>query len=173
MSIQGKPLPFDVNDEIALGTVIPSAGEYLIAISNVDGLFLDDSQAIYLEDKHSGIIHNLRAAPYTFTETEATDYTDRFFLRYTTNDSLDTDEFELSALRIIAPNGNYIKVNSGNNLIDSVIVYDLLGRALINEVGIDKSVFTVNNNKLSSGAYIVQVTLTTGVSKTQKVILKR
>ncbi|WP_431137293.1 T9SS sorting signal type C domain-containing protein [Psychroserpens mesophilus] len=172
MTIQGRGLPFDENDEIPLGTVIPQAGEYTIALNNVDGLFLEESQDIYLEDTHLGIIHNLKATPYTFTETQAVDYGDRFFLRFT-NEALSIDDFELNALSIIAPKGAYIKIDSDSSLIDSVIVYDLLGRTLHNESHIDATEFVINNHNLPSGAYIVQATLSNGQSKTQKVVLKR
>jgi hypothetical protein len=172
MSIQGRALPFNENDQVPLGTVIPQAGQYTIAISKVDGLFLDDNQDIYLEDTYTGTIHNLKAAPYTFTESEATDYKDRFLLRYTA-DALSINDFELNAVRIIAPKGEYIKINSDDSPIDSVIVYDLLGRALINTSYADTSEVIINNTNLSSGTYMVNVTLRNGSSKTQKVILKQ
>ena len=172
MTIQGRALPFYETDRIPLGTVIPQAGEYSIAISNVDGLFSDDNQNIYLEDTLTGTIHDLRAAPYTFTETEAVDYTNRFFLRYTDN-ALNIDNQEQSSIRIIAPKGDYIKISTDKNSIDSVIVYDLLGRALIQNVNLNTAEFVINNNNLSSGSYIVKVGLSNGLSKTQKVILKR
>lgn len=171
MTIQGRALPFDENDQIPLGTVIPQAGQYAIAIRKVDGLFLDDAQDIYLEDTYTGTIHNLRAAPYTFTETEAVDYEDRFLLRYTT-DALSINDFELNAVRIIAPKGDYIKINSDESLIQSVTVYDLLGRALLN-TSHDTNEVMINNINLSSGTYMVSVILENGLSKTQKVILKQ
>ncbi|WP_456437901.1 T9SS sorting signal type C domain-containing protein [Psychroserpens sp.] len=172
MTIQGRALPFDENDQVPLGTVIPQPGEYTIAIDDVDGLFLDDSQAIYLEDTYNGVIHNLRSTPYTFIETEAIDYEDRFLLRYTA-DALSINDFELSTLTIIAPKGDYIKINSDSSPIDTVTVYDLLGRTLINKINIDNSEFVINDHNLSSGAYIVNVSLSNGLSKTQKVVLKR
>jgi hypothetical protein len=171
MIIQGRALPFDQNDQVPLGTVIPQAGQYTIAISNVDGLFLNENQNIYLEDRHLGIIHNLRAAPYTFTETEAVDYQNRFVLRYT-NEALSITDFELSALTIKAPKGDYIKINSELNLIDSVIVYDLLGRVLYNENAINQSEVVLNNHDLSAGTYIVKAILSNGLSKAQKIVLK-
>ncbi|MFK7781032.1 T9SS sorting signal type C domain-containing protein [Psychroserpens sp.] len=171
MVIQGRSLPFDEYDQVPLGTVIPQAGEYTIAISKVDGLFLDDNQNIYLEDTQTGTIHNLRATPYTFTETEATDYEERFILRYT-NEALSIDDVEFTNVNIIAPKGDYIKVNSERTPIESIVIYDLLGRALISKNAVDKTEFIINNHNLSNGAYIVEVTLTSGQTKTQKVILK-
>jgi hypothetical protein len=172
MIIQGRAIPFDQNDQVPLGTVIPLAGNYTIAISNVDGLFTDENQSIYLEDTYAGVIHNLRAAPYTFTETEAVDYSDRFILRYT-NDTLGLNELELgSGLTIVAPNSNYIKVNSQQSLIQNVLVYDLLGRVLFDRHSINQIEFILNDHNLSVGTYIVKATLVNGQSKAQKIVLK-
>lgn len=171
MIIQGRALPFNQNDQVPLGTIIPQAGEYTIAISNVDGLFLDENQNIYLEDLHTGVIHDLRAAPYSFTETEAVDHDTRFILRYT-NEVLNLSELELSALSIITPKGDYVKIISGRSPIDSVIVYDLLGRVLFDKNSINSSEFIINNHDLSAGTYIVKATLISGVSKAQKIVLK-
>ncbi len=170
MIIQGRALPFDINDQVPLGAVIPQAGDYTIAISNVDGLFLNENQNIFLEDTYSGIIHNLRVAPYTFTVSESIDYEDRFILRYT-DEALGINDFNLNNLSIIAPKGDYIKISSGTSPIDSIIVYDLLGRVLFNKNSINKTEFFINNHNLSSGAYIVKVTLNNGQTKTQKVVL--
>ena len=171
MIIQGRSLPFDENDQVPLGAVIPDAGEYTIAINNVDGLFLEESQTIYLEDTYTGVIHNLRAAPYTFIESEAIDYEDRFILRYTV-EALSINELELgTGLTIIAPKNNYIKVNSEQGLIESVIVYDLLGRVLFDKNSINESEFILNNHNFSSGTYIVKATLANGQSKAQKIVL--
>jgi hypothetical protein len=173
MTIQGRGLPFDENDQIPLGVVIPQAGEFTIAIDNVDGLFLDENQSIYLEDTLSGTIHNLRATPYTFNVDGNENFGDRFILRYT-NDALSINEAELNTLKIMAPpNGEYIRINSFNDTIDTVIVFDLLGRTLIEKTNIEALDFVVNNHNLSSGTYIVKATLSNGLSKTQKVILKR
>ncbi|WP_425077720.1 T9SS sorting signal type C domain-containing protein [Psychroserpens sp. S379A] len=171
LTIQGRSLPFDNNDQVPIGIVIPQAGEYTIAISKVDGLFTNGDQNIYLEDLYNDVIHNLKATPYTFTETEAIDYEDRFVLRYT-NEALSVDDLELSDLSITAPKGKYVKVNTNNNLVDSVVIYDLLGRVMLNKTSISNDEFVYTNHNLSSGAYIVKVTLESGQTKTQKIILK-
>ena len=58
-AIQGRALPFDVNDKVDMGIKVPSSGIYTIAVGEVDGLFLQ-GQDIYLEDKNLNIIHNLK-----------------------------------------------------------------------------------------------------------------
>lgn len=171
MIIQGRALPFDINDEVPLGIVLPEEGQYTIAIDNVDGLFLNDTQNIYLEDTYLNVIHNLKAAPYNFTVPNAIDYNDRFLLRYT-DETLSIANFELKGLTIMAPNGDYIKVTSENRPIQSVMVYDILGRVLIDDINIGTTEHLIQDQSLSDGTYIVKATLINGLSKIQKIILK-
>ncbi|SEP80285.1 beta strand repeat-containing protein [Flavobacterium urocaniciphilum] len=41
MVIQGRKLPFDKNDKVNIGVAVPQDGLYKIALSNIDGLFLE------------------------------------------------------------------------------------------------------------------------------------
>ncbi|QRM89407.1 T9SS type A sorting domain-containing protein [Lacinutrix sp. WUR7] len=170
MSIQGKALPFQDTDTVPLGIVIPENGNYSIAINTLDGLFQDTNQAIFIEDTYTNTIHNLRVNPYSFNINTGT-YNDRFILRYTDN-ALSIEDYELSGLEIIAPNNSFIKVKSGNDNISTVIVYDLLGRVLINKTEINASEIRFNNHNFSEGAYIVKAILSNGKQKIQKVVLK-
>jgi len=170
MSIQGKALPFQDTDMVPLGVVIPENGNYSIAINTLDGLFQDTNQAIFIEDTYTNIIHNLRVNPYSFNINTGT-YNDRFILRYTDN-ALSIEDYELSGLEIIAPSNSYIKVKSGNNNISTVIVYDLLGRVLINKTEINASEIRINNPNFSEGTYMVKAILSSGIQKIQKVVLK-
>ena len=170
--IQGRALPFDDSDKIHLGVVIDEQGSYAITIEEVDGLFENEDQNIYVEDTYNNFIHDLRLSPYFFN-SEVGEFSDRFIIRYT-NNSLGIDEFNAAeGLTIQAPNNNYIKVKSGNSPIYSVIVYDLLGRALIQKNNINASEFSVETLNYADGAYIVKAVLVDGKQKIQKVVLKR
>ncbi|MFD2915534.1 GEVED domain-containing protein [Psychroserpens luteus] len=171
MLIQGRPLPFNVNDQVPVGAVFPDAGNYTIAIHSVDGLFEDENQNIYLEDLELNIIHNLRNQPYSFN-TDSGAIENRFILRYT-DDTLSTEEFnKIKDLSISAPKNEYIKITSNKNVIKDIVVYDLLGRVLIERKNSLKSEVIINDINNASGTYIVKVTLVNGLQKTQKVILK-
>jgi hypothetical protein len=87
MLIQGRKLPFDVNDKVNIGLSIPQDGLYKIALGSVDGLFTDSKQNIYVEDKLLNIIFNLKDAPYSFMGNKGTTL-DRFVLRYTKTDAV-------------------------------------------------------------------------------------
>ena len=171
MAIQGKALPFEDTDSVPLGVVISESGNYTIGINALDGLFEETDQAIYLEDTYNQVIHDLRISPYSFNIDNGT-YNDRFILRYN-NEALGVDEFDLSTgLEIFTPNHDHIKVRSGGSSIDTVTVYDLLGRVLVSQKNINAIEFTVKNHQFSDGAYIVKATLINGKQKIQKIVLK-
>jgi hypothetical protein len=169
--IQGRALPFNNLDIIPINVITEELQNYAIAIQNFDGLFETENQDIYLEDFTLGVIHNLKNAPYIFTSNESGTIENRFVIRFTES-SLGTDDFNLNNLTISAPNSNYIKVVSNANLINQVIVYDLLGRKLVNKFNINSEELILNNIPSSAGTYIVKVTLQNGTEKIQKVILK-
>ncbi|WP_353780151.1 GEVED domain-containing protein [Winogradskyella sp. 3972H.M.0a.05] len=169
MIIQGRQLPFDVNDQVPLGIDILEDGNYTIAISDVDGLFEgEDGQNIYLEDTYTGFIHDLRINPYTFN-IEAGIYEDRFILRYT-DDTLSVNQFENDSDLIIYVEDNLIKVKSERNLIESVVIYDVLGRRLISVDNVNDLNKVFYNLRPSDGVLFVKARLTDGREKTKKVI---
>ncbi|MEO8933249.1 MAG: T9SS sorting signal type C domain-containing protein [Xanthomarina sp.] len=171
LSIQGKALPFMATDLVPLGLLIPQAGNYIIAINSVDGLFQSSNQDIFLEDSFTGMTHNLRSSPYSFNSDTGT-FNNRFTLRYT-NDTLSMeDENMLKDLVISAPKNSYIQITSGMETIKSVTIYDVLGRTLFHNQNLNQSKFTINDVSDSQGVFIVKVTLSNGLQKTQKVVLK-
>ncbi|WP_452228010.1 T9SS type A sorting domain-containing protein [Lacinutrix sp. MEBiC02404] len=169
-AIQGKSLPFDNTDRVPLGVEINENGNYSIALNALDGLFTENNQAIYIEDTYTNIIHDLRVNPYSFN-IDAGIYNDRFILRYT-DYALSIEDYELSGLEILAPNNSFIKVKSGNSPISTIIVYDLLGRILVEKTEINASEISFNNHNFSEGTYMVKAILSSGKQKIQKVVLK-
>jgi hypothetical protein len=172
MSIQGRVLPFIDTDTIDLGFEIPIDGSFTIAINALDGLFSSTEQSIYLEDTYTNIVHDLQITPYTFSSANGT-FNDRFILRYT-NETLGVHELNNNpGITIVAPKGDYIKVTSKNEAINTITVYDLLGRVFIDKKELNTLEFTINEmSSISDGTYIVTATLLNGKQKTQKVILK-
>ena len=172
MAIQGRALPFADTDRVPLGIEIASPGSYTIALNTIDGLFNETNQTIFIEDTYINRIHNIRVSPYSFN-SEAGIFNDRFILRYTDN-ALSIDNFNTnSGINITAPNSNYIKVTSKNDLIKLVVVYDMLGRELIKKTNNNSSEVIINNNSFSEGTYIVKATTTNNQTRIEKVILKR
>ena len=165
--IQGRSLPFNENDEVQLGVAIPQNGIYTIAISNVDGLFTNGDQDIYLEDKQLGVFHNLRTAPYTFTGTVGRNE-NRFNLLYNSS-RLSQDDITLSNNLTVVSNEN-LTVFSSRETIDSIEVYDLLGKLVKTYSNVNTAEFMLNNLNKNNTTLLLKITLTNGSVINKKVI---
>jgi hypothetical protein len=166
--IQGRPVPFNDSDLVPLGAAIASAGTYKIAIAYVDGLF-ETNQDIYVEDKMLNVIHDLRTAPYTFTSTTGV-FNDRFVLRYT-NASLSTGSTELNPNIVITTQNQQVSIKSDLVQMKSVVIYDMLGRTLLNREGIYSNDVVLSNINASNQALVVKITLENGQVISKKIIL--
>lgn len=169
MVIQGRQLPFNIEDQVPLGVDIVLDGNYTITISDVDGLFGSETgQDIYLEDTYLGIIHDLRTSPYSFNIEEGS-YEDRFILRYT-NEALNVNQFEDNSDLTIYIENNLVKVRSEVSPIESIIVYNVLGQSLVKVNNIDNLNHVLHNLHPSDGILFVKATLINGLEKVQKII---
>ena len=126
MNIQGRPMPFNDNDLVPIGITIPTNGSYTIAINQVDGLFEDENQYIFLEDKLNNIIHDLRVAPYSFT-TNAGKHDNRFVLRYTNSVlGINDNDFEQTNVYI---HNQTLQIHSLVN-IKQIEIFDVAGKLI-------------------------------------------
>jgi hypothetical protein len=167
--IQGRPLPFDINDQVPMGINIVSNGSHTIAIKKTDGIFVDDIN-IYLQDLELNVVHDLKQSPYAFTASKGI-VDNRFIIRYT-NSTLGNDEFEALANTVIISGSNgVLSVTSQRENIKEVLVYDVLGRELLRAEGLDSLNFTRSNITQSNQALIVKVKLESGNLITKKTLL--
>ena len=152
--IQGRAIPFDNNDFVPLGVDVIENGIYTIALAMTDGLFNNNSQDIFLEDKYTNTIHNLRQNPYIFS-SDAGSFTDRFLIRY-------HDVSNLNSLGTIDNNtitiwtNNYINIKSDIQKISQITVYDVLGRKINSTDNLDSNVIEIPNLK-SNSTYILKI----------------
>jgi hypothetical protein len=165
-TIQGRPVPFDSNDLVPLGYFAETAGNYKVAISSVDGLFSNASQNIYLEDKLLNIIHDLKQAPYTFS-TIVGEFNNRFVLRYT-NNVLSNQEFDNTNGLVIVTNEKVSLLASEN--IESVLVFDLLGRKVYEMNSINSTEVVLEKLMPTKAALIVKTIFNNGKAITKKII---
>jgi hypothetical protein len=166
MIIQGRPVPFDDNDFIPLGFSLPYDGVYTVSINQVDGLFENQEQTIYLEDTYNNVIYDLRQAPYTFSGNTGY-YGDRFILRYK-NSTLGNPSFDNSNTFGYINNHNlYIK--SSEN-IEEICIYDVAGKHIITyKTNTSKTDFE-EQFPYASGVYIATIKLENGKIVTQKLL---
>ena len=165
--IQGRALPFDDSDEVPLGFRTTIEGAFTIKIDQADGVLTN--QAVFIEDKLTNTIFNLRSGPFTFN-TAAGTFKDRFVLRYT-NKTLGTKDVESPENQVLVSNKNkQIKINSNTEAIDKVVFYDLLGRLLFKKDKVNNTEFSILNLISNSETLLVKVTLQNGETVTRKIL---
>ncbi|GAA3760126.1 hypothetical protein GCM10022423_08850 [Flavobacterium ginsengiterrae] len=168
-SIQARALPFQDSDIIPLGYKSTIAGDFKISIDHVDGFF--DNQNVYLEDKKTGIISDLKTADYTF-KTEAGTFTDRFTLRYT-NKTLGNDDFEnVKDGLLISVKDKVIKVTSAKESIKEVSVFDITGKLIYNKKKVGSTELSIVNLQAGDQVLLVKVSLENNAEVNRKVIFK-
>lgn len=167
LSIQGKDINFDINEQIPLGYSSSNAGQFNINLSDYDGLFVD--QIIYLEDKLLNIIHNLKESSYTFT-TAAGTFEDRFVLRYT-NSTLGNNEPIFNDNTVVVYKNNLgLFINSGTALMKNVMIYDVRGRLIASQSSINANNASFNTLPNTNQVLLVKITSTEGAELTKKVV---
>jgi hypothetical protein len=166
--IQGRQLPFNDADLVPIGVNITESGTQTIAINTLQGLFNNSNQDIFIEDLLTGLIHNLKNAPYTFT-SELGLINDRFILRYT-NTTLSIEDIDsLNGIQVFEDN-NKIVVKSNHEIIESIEVYDILGRTLFSGKSINSNRFNIDAITPSELTLFLKIRLIDGKQKIVKII---
>jgi hypothetical protein len=118
------------------------------------------SQSIFVEDKVKGVIVDLKKGAYSFSTVIGT-FNDRFVLRFIDNDlvvnTLDTASLDKPV--IVSVQNDQIKINSFDQVMDKLMVYDLTGRLLYEKDNVDSNEFTISNFSSSEQFLIVQALL--------------
>ncbi|AZB21729.1 hypothetical protein EG338_06325 [Kaistella haifensis] len=165
--IQGRA-PFTVSDVVPLHFRTLTAGNYTIAVDQVDGLFLGN-QSIYLRDRTAGILHNLKNAAYTFT-TVAGAFSDRFELVYEKGVLSTTGADFHSGSVVVYPQEGGVMVDAKKSVLKEIEVFDMSGRLL-------KTVKNINTTKVmvpletASQVLIFKITSANGQTVSRKVII--
>jgi hypothetical protein len=167
LSIQGRALPFTDTDRIPLGYKTTVAGDFTIEIDHADGFF--DNQAVYLEDKTTGKVTDLKAGNYTFT-TEIGTFADRFTISYTKK-TLGTGDFESTENDLlVSVKEKTIKVTSTKENIKEVAIYDISGKLLYNKNKVDATELQIQNLQSSTQVLLVKIRLDNDYVVTKKII---
>jgi hypothetical protein len=159
-SIQGRPLPFEIEDRVALGFKSELANTFTIAINHVDGIF-EASQNVFLKDNITGIETNLSTSSYTF-DTAAGIFNNRFELVYQNTLATIQNAFDSENVFIYKQNQN-LMINAGNTTMEKVAVYDISGRLLFSKKNINA---TETQIALASNGAILIVKITSNDHKT-------
>ena len=162
--IQGRNGSFDVADEVDLAFTANANGVFTIALDAFDGLFVN--QNLFLWDKQLHVKHNLKESGYSFS-TAAGTFDDRFAVVYQ-NSNLDTPVFDTHLLLVYVDLENFIQFSNPNQNIESISIYDVMGRLLYSEKNIQKNK-TAIFNAFEKQVLVVKTTLQNGTINTAKI----
>lgn len=166
LAIQGRALPFVMDDVVQMGYSSTVEGNFEISIDRTDGLF-NNLEDVLLEDKLMQTIHNLKNSPYVFY-TGVGSFDNRFLLRYTA-ESLSNPELNQDFGIKVLMNNHLLTVLSNDKRIESVKVYDMIGRELFAKNNIQSSNFSTILQQTTQ-SLILKIKLENGILVTKKII---
>ncbi|UUC44817.1 hypothetical protein [Flavobacterium cerinum] len=163
LAIQARPLPFNNGDQVELGYKTEIASDYEIGIDHFDAFF--ENKTIYLEDKITNTIHDLKTAPYSFISDSGA-FNDRFILRFN-NITLGHNSFSPeNSIQIVSR--DELTVSSSIEKIKDLTVYDLLGRKIDEYLNTNENEIVLKNVKKISGVILLKITLENGTTLYRK-----
>lgn len=165
--IQGRAMPFDENDLVALGYKTTSDGVFNLQLDHQDAFFKNID--IFLMDKKLDKIHNLSESRYQFN-SEAGTFNNRFSILYT-NKTLENKEFQMDSKRLlISVDQHIINIQSLKENLKEVAVFDISGNQLYKKDKLESKSFSIQDLFSSHQVLLVQVVLDDGSSTSVKVI---
>jgi hypothetical protein len=169
-AIEGRGLPFADTDTLPLGYKTTIAGPFTIELDNTDGFFA--AQDIFIRDKVTGTVTNLKNAAYLFA-TAAGTFNTRFELAFRSNANtarLGAVSQSKAVTVIFSRDGNVEAVAPSK--IASVSIYDLAGRRIGFAQGVQSVNFNTANPCAAGTMLLVKVTLEDGTVYSDKIILQ-
>jgi hypothetical protein len=165
--IQGLALPFSDVYEVQLGYRSAITGNFTISIDHADGQLTN--QPVFLQDKHTNIVHDLRISGYTFATVEGT-FKDRFILKYK-NQSLDTHDFENKNNPVsVWTDDKSINVSSAFQNIATIFVYTISGELLYTDTHISTNKINIVDIEHDNQFLIMKIILDNSHIQTRKII---
>ncbi|HEU4789930.1 MAG TPA: T9SS C-terminal target domain-containing protein, partial [Flavobacterium sp.] len=168
--IQGRAVPFDKTDKVPLGYKTTIEGTFEIKIDHADGLLAKCN--IYLKDKNTGILHDLKKSSYSFSTLKG-EYNERFVLTYIPNLESISDQDVVENVKHqleIYTLENQLSIKSRVGNISTIIIYDLKGNVLYQKEHIDKEQFVISDLIPKRQILIVKTLFSNSVNQTDKII---
>jgi hypothetical protein len=167
--IQGRSLPFNVNDVVPIGYRVTTAGNYSFSIANTDGIFAEN-QMVYLFDKTTQTYHDLKAAPYTFAAAVGT-FNDRFEIRYN-NQTLEVNNPDTLYTEVkVVSNAKGVSVYCDAIQIAKVEILDVLGKLLYQNNAVASNALEEINIQ-NAKVILVKITLDNGIIYAKKTLIQ-
>lgn len=152
--IQGRALPFLTTDSVPLGFKANVAGSYTIALANFEGIFADN-QDIFLKDKTTNTIQNLKIAPYVFNSTVGV-FNERFEVQYTGTLGAENPSLDINSI-LIGVKDQQIIINAGSVIMEKIELIDLTGRVIYSVEGISTPKVMIKNVVATNQMLVVRI----------------
>ena len=158
--------------EVALVLNSDATVTYTIRMTEIENI--DDAQEIYLYDSLEDVYHDLRTGDYNFSATAGEDAT-RFKIVFNSGESLSNEDFEAANDISIFVNNNLsqLHIKSLNQDVKGLNLINMLGQNVLRMTNVSANQVSlgVKLNNLSTGVYIVDVTLKDGRTLSKKVTI--
>ncbi|MFB9077838.1 calcium-binding protein [Flavobacterium procerum] len=164
--IQGRAMATVENDTIVLGFNTILKGNFSLKLDHQDGFF--NTTDLYLEDRDLKIIHNLTQSPYNFN-SEAGTFNKRFILRFQSEFLHTTNHLANNDNIFVAVNKNVITVESQNQNIKKVTIYDVSGNKLYTAIGL-KNKIRIEDLRSSHQVLLLKILLDDETVQIKKII---
>ena len=125
------------------------------------------NQEVYLKDNLLGTFHNIKQNAYNFSSEIGT-FNNRFEITY--NSVLNTKDLSIENTISVIKIKEKVIVKSLLEKISKVLVFDILGRKLLNLKANNKNNVEIENLSISQQTLIVKVILDNGQSFSKKII---
>lgn len=165
-TIQGRSLPFDSADVVPLGFKAGTAGNYTISLSMMDGLFLD-SQEVFIRDITTGLVHDIKSAPYTFYSDAGT--FNRFEVVYANTLAVSNNTFDKASV-VVYKNHGVFHVNTKSITMKEIVVFDINGRMIFKQSGINSNTTTLSGLNTNTAALLFKIVSENEETVTVKVL---
>ncbi|WP_426091035.1 LamG-like jellyroll fold domain-containing protein [Flavobacterium sp. DSR3-2] len=158
---------FDETSSYPIGVRSDSIGKISFVLDGLENF--DENQKVFIYDKSDETYHNIKDTLYEVELPKGT-FNDRFYLRFT-DKTLGTDSFNLSKSDgvIVVVNQN-VTVQSSNQLIKNIVVYDLLGRKIDGYKKVNAKKYTLSHLNKTTAGLIVKITLDNDTVVSKKII---
>ena len=164
-SVQFRGLTFATTDVFPMLFKTDIAGDFTIGLDHADGLFTS-GQNVYLRDNVLQTVHNLSEGSYDFA-SEVGIFNNRFDVIFEPT-ALGNNEFNPNSV-VVYTNNNQIHLNSGNAMMNTVIVHDTLGRLLYSNEVIQNNQLSISNLNAKNQALFITIVLENGNKVVKKI----
>ncbi|MDG4714644.1 LamG domain-containing protein [Winogradskyella marincola] len=164
-----------ITPEKEVSLVLNSDGVETFTLEMVETENISDDINIYLYDVHNNIYIDLKNSDYEFLSDVAGEINDRFKIVFSQEESLSVDDFEGENVKIFVANGTNVLYAKGlQEDVSELSVTNIVGQKVqsYNEVSVSKIEKGLKLQECSTGVYIIDLKLKSGVSLSEKIVMR-